>query len=102
MPKLKIEFLAPAIRDIEKVAEFHLRMVGPKSAELITDNLLETIQILENQPYAGTKHSDLLLQKQDYRKLVCNDYICIYKVIDQTIFIYRIVHGATDYPKSFN
>ncbi len=102
MPKLKIEFLAPAIKDIEKITEYHLKMVGVKSAESITDNLLETIQILENQPFAGNSHSDLLLQKQDYRKLVCNDYICIYKVIDQTIFIYRIVHGATDYPKSFN
>lgn len=102
MPKLKIEFLAPAIKDIEKIAKYHLKMVGVKSAKSITDKLLETIQILENQPFAGTRHSDLLLQNQDYRKLVCNDYICIYKVIDQTIFIYRIVHGSTDYPRSFN
>ena len=102
MPKHKISFLAPAIKDLEKIAEYHLKIVGAKSAELITDKLFQKIQILENQPYLGTKHPDLLLQKQDYRKLVCNDYICIYKVINQTIYIYIIVHGATDYPQSFN
>ncbi len=102
MPKLKIEFLAPAIKDIEKITEYHLKMVGPKSAEQITENLLTTMMTLENQPFAGAEHPDLLLQKQDYRKLVCRDYICIYKVIKKTIYIYRIVHGATDYPKNFN
>jgi toxin ParE1/3/4 len=102
VPGYKIEILTPAINDIEKIAEFHLKMVGPKSAEIITDNLLETIQTLEDQPFAGAEHTDVLLQKQNYRKLVCRDYICIYKVIEKTIYIYRIVHGATDYPKSFN
>ncbi len=102
MPKNKIEILTPAIKDIERIAEYHLKMVGPESAEQITDKILETIQTLEDQPFAGAKHPDLLLQKQDYRKLVCRDYICIYKIIEKTIYIYRIVHGATDYPKSFN
>jgi plasmid stabilization system protein ParE len=102
VPKYKIEILTPAISDIERIAEYHFKMIGSKSAEMITDTLLNTIQVLENQAFAGAEHPDSLLKKQNYRKLVCKDYICIYKIIEKTIFIYRIVHGATDYPKSFN
>jgi len=101
VPKCKIEILAPAFKDIERIAEYHFKMVGPKSAEQITDSLLNTIKTLEDQPFAGSEHPDLLLLEQNYRKLVCGDYICIYKIIKKTIFIYRIVHGATDYPKSY-
>ena len=76
-------------------------MVGPRSAESITDKLLDTIQILGEQPHAGSEHPDEMLRKQNFRKLVCGDYICVYRVIDDDVFIYRAVHGASDYPKLF-
>jgi toxin ParE1/3/4 len=99
--KYKIKFLTPAIKEIEKIAEYYLKMVGPKSAKQITDFLLETIQTLEDQPFLGAKHPDVILQNKGFRKLICGDYICIYKLIDTEVFIYRVVHGTTDYPESF-
>ena len=101
MSEYKIEILTPASKDIEKIAGYHMRMVGPESAEKITNKLLDTIQILEDQPYSGLEHPDDILQKQNYRKLICGDYICVYKVIGKRVYIYRVVHGATDYPKYF-
>lgn len=74
---------------------------GPKSAERITDKLLDTIQALEEQPFAGTEHPDKILRKQNYRKLIYGDYVCVYKVIEKKVYIYRVVHGTTDYPKLF-
>ena len=41
MSEYKIELLTPAFKDIEKIAEYHLRMAGPGSAEKITNKLLE-------------------------------------------------------------
>ena len=101
MPKYKVEILSPTAKDIERIAEYHLRMVGPESAEEITDKLLDAIQTLEDHPFAGMEHPDNILRKQNYRKLISGDYICIYKVIGKRVFIYRVVHGATDYPKLF-
>lgn len=101
MTKYKLGILTPAAKDIERIAEYHLRMVGPRSAEIITDKLLDTIQILEEQPFSGTEHPDKILRKQDFRKLICGDYVCVYKVIEKRVYIYRVVHGATDYPKLF-
>lgn len=101
MSKYSIEILSPAYRDLEKIASFHKKMVGSQSAQRITDKLLKSIGTLEDQPLAGSEHPDPLLNRQNYRKLICGDYICIYKVIDSKVFIYRVVHGATDYPRSF-
>lgn len=101
MSKHKVRILPPAAGDIEQIAQYHLRMVGPKSAEKITDRLLDTIQTLEDQPHSGTEHPDKILQKQNFRKLICGDYVCVYKVIEEIIYIYRVVHGASDYPKLF-
>lgn len=69
MPKCRVEILTPALDDIERIADYYLMMVGPKSAERITDKLLD------------------------------DEYVCVYKIIDMTVYIYRVVHGATDYPK---
>ena len=101
MLKYKIRILTPAAKDIERIAEYHLHMVGSQSAEKITDKLLDTIQILEDQPLSGTEHPDQMLRKQNFRKLICGDYVCIYKVIEENVYIYRVVHGASDYPKLF-
>ena len=101
MPEYKVEILNPAAKDIERIAGYHLRMVGPVSAEKITEKLLDTIQTLEDQPFSGMKHPDDILRKQNYRKLVSGDYICVYKVIEKSVYIYRVVHGAMDYPKLF-
>jgi len=101
MVSVRIEILTPALHDIDKIADYHLLAVGPVSAEKITDKLLDSIEKLGEYPLMGTEHTDPVLQKEGYRKLVCGEYICIYRLIDDTIYIYRVVHGATDYPKLF-
>ncbi len=101
MPKYKAAILTPAAKDIERIAKYHLRMAGPLSAEKITDKLLDTIQFLEEQPFSGSKHPDEMLRKQNFRKLICRDYVCVYKVIAKDVLIYRVVHCVTDYPKLF-
>lgn len=101
MPKCKVEILTPAWRDIDRISDFHLMKVGPQSAERITDQLLDTIDLLEEHPYMGPLHPDPVLAQNEYRKVICGNYICVYKVIDTTVYIYRIVDGRTDYPRLF-
>ena len=48
----------------------------------------------------GQTHPDPLLAAQGYRKLVLTKtYVAIYKVIDDTVYIYRIVNGRSNYPR---
>lgn len=91
--------LTPAGEDIDRISDLHLMLVGSRSAEEITDRLLDTISLLSEQPYMGALHPDAFLAQHQYRKLICGNYVCIYKVIGQTVYVYRIVDGRTDYPK---
>ena len=99
MPDTQLMILTPAWQDIDRISDLHLMLVGPKSAEEITDKLLDTIALLAEQPYMGALHPDPLLAGHQYRKLICGKYVCVYKVIGQTVYVYRIVDGRTDYPK---
>ena len=99
MLNTQLMILTPAWQDIDRISDLHLMLVGPKSAEEITDKLLDTIALLAEQPYMGALHPDQFLAEHQYRKLICGKYVCIYKVIDQTVYVYRIVDGRTDYPK---
>lgn len=41
--KSKIEILTSALIDIDQIANYHMEVVGPLSAEKITDSLLDSI-----------------------------------------------------------
>ena len=91
MQHYKVRITSTAFRDIDRIADYHLMRVGPNSAEAITDKLLDTISLLADSPFLGTE--------RHYRKLHCKDYVCIYRVVDDTVFVYRVVNGRMDYPK---
>lgn len=99
MPKCHVEFLLAAWQDLDKIADYHLKMVGAASAERMTDKILDTVSLLAEFPYMGARHPDPELAKREYRKILCDDYVAVYKVIDSTVYVYRIVNGKTDYPK---
>lgn len=101
MPKCCVRIIESAWADIDRIADYHLMREGAASAERITDKLLDAIQLLEEQPFMGAMHPDPVLAKNGFRKLFCQDYVCIYKVIADEVFIYRVVNGRTDYPRLF-
>ena len=99
MPKCKVEILLSAWRDIDKISDFHLKMIGTASAKKITDKILDTLEKLGNFPYMGAQHPDSELARLEYRKVICGDYVCIYKVVENAVYVYRVVNGKTDYPR---
>lgn len=100
MPKCHVEVLDAAWRDIDKITDFHLENVGADSAQRIADTILDGVEKLAKFPLMGPTHPDPELAALDYRKLVLTKiYVAVYRVIDSTVYVYRIVNGTTDYPK---
>lgn len=98
--KVKLQYLSPAVTDLEEIVKYHITQVGVSSAKKIYALMDTTISKLEDFPLLGQLHPDPLLASQGYRKLVLNQtYVAIYKIIHNTVYIYRIVNGRTDYPK---
>lgn len=96
MPAPRI--LSSAVEDISQIADHHLRRVGPNSAEAVTDRLLDAIALLGNAPFLGALHHDPVLQSMGYRKLVCGQYVCVYRIVDDVPTVYRVFHESQNYP----
>lgn len=101
MQEYKLEILAPAWAELEDIAEYHLMMVGPVSAKNITDQILTSLERLKTYPLSGVAVMDDELNALGYRFVACGKYVCIYRVIGDTVFVYHIAHGSRDYPRLF-
>lgn len=99
-PRSNLVYLAPAREDILDIARYHLEKVADNTARSITDEIERNIDRLAQFPLMGQKHPDPVLAKSGYRKLVVTSlYVCIYRVMEDGIYIYRVVNGKIDYPR---
>ncbi len=93
--------LDSAQRELEGIAQLHLRLVGPDSARNITDLIYGTLSRLEMFPLSGHIPQDKELRSSGYRYVIAGKYICIYRIIGDTVYVYHIAHGASNYPGLF-
>lgn len=100
MPTSKLVYLAPVAQDMEEIVKFHIANVGSAPARKIYAAMEDTINRLAEFPLLGQTHPDPVLTENGFRKLVLTKtYVAVYKVIGDTVYIYRIVNGRTDYPR---
>ena len=101
MHKYKIKLLDSAWKDLDEIADIHLNLVGVNSARRITDKILNTSELLESNPYLGVEPKYSNIADHGYRMLICEKYLCFYKVGTDIIEIYHIADGRRDYPSLF-
>ena len=99
--KYKIDIRPEAWAEISRIADKHLSLVGPASAKKITDQLLDDINMLATSPYMGMECPEYLLIPDHYRRLVSGVYLCFYRVIGNTVYIFHVVDGRTNYIRLF-
>jgi plasmid stabilization system protein ParE len=99
-PISNLIYLAPAREDILDIARYHLEKVDVNSARNITDEIERNIDRLAQFTLIGQTHPDPVLAESGYRKMVVTSlYVCIYRVMEDGIYIYRVVNGNIDYPR---
>jgi len=98
MPELPLRLLNSAQCDLERIALLHRNYCGVESARNITNALLDRIEHLTRFPHMGFALPDNELQSRGYRGLVCDRrFLCVYRVIDGTLFVYRVIDTRSDY-----
>ena len=93
MMKLRINPLVA--KDLKSIKDF--------IAEDNVDKALETVQEIYHQfenlqqfPYIGADLSKRVSFKTDYKYVVWQDYVVLYKVVKETVGIYRVVNRYQD------
>ena len=99
MGTYNLAILTPAQRELEEIAMVYLELVGEESARKIVNQILDALERLKRFPLSGAQPRDRYLKQAGYRLVVSGKYIAVYRLIDDTVYVYHIAHGATDYPK---
>ena len=97
----KLVLLEPAQRELEEIAQLHRNLVGPNSARKITNKIFDVLSRLELFPLSGSLPRDKELLRDGYRYVAAGKYICVYRVLGDTVYVYHIAHGASNYPRLF-
>jgi plasmid stabilization system protein ParE len=89
----------PAQRELEEIALVHYKLAGSASARKITDTILTALQRLTRHPGIGVCCEDTLLKLSGYRMLICGQFLCVYRLMGDTVRVYHIADGRSNYPK---
>ena len=97
----KLDILAPAQAELEEIARVHMALSGPRSAQEITDKIYDAMEQLTRFPLSGPPVRDEQLRVGGYRYILSGKYLVSYRLLGDTVGLYHIAHGATEYPKLF-
>ncbi|MBN4050871.1 MAG: addiction module toxin RelE [Alkaliphilus sp.] len=97
MKKYNVKFLKPALDDLEEIV-LYIAQDSPPMALKMYDNIIACSMKLETFPKLGRKVPDKKMNESGFRMLVLAPYIAFYRVINDTVYIYRVLHGARSYP----
>ena len=94
----KLAILTPAQRELEEIARVYLELVGADSARKITSQILDSLERLKTYPLSGSVPRDRWLREAGYRLVISGKFVAVYRLIEHTVYVYHIAHGASDYP----
>lgn len=99
MDKHDVILLPSAWAELDEISDLHMELVGANSAKKITDKILSKLELLSEQPFMGRKPKYRVIAEQGFLMLVCDKYLCFYKVERDVVEVYHITDGRRDYPK---
>ncbi|MEW5919356.1 MAG: type II toxin-antitoxin system RelE/ParE family toxin [Bacillota bacterium] len=97
MGKCKIELLPAAYDDLNELSDY-IMLDNPKAAAGMIDTIFQALRRLEDFPNSGAPLLERSLKKFNFRMVFVDPYIAFYRLIDEKVFVYRILHGARNYP----
>ena len=80
---------------------YYVIQFDTETAMRVTNHILDTIEHLETFPNSGSMLPDDWLNGQGYRIVICKKHAAIYRLIENTVYIYHIVNTQSEYTKLF-
>ena len=99
--KYRIKILPTAWEDLKQIEDYYILQFDVETAIKVSDHILDVIERLEDFPDSGSLTPDKWLNAQGYRMVICKKHVAIYRLIDDTVYIYHIADTQTEYTKLF-
>ncbi|SES65575.1 type II toxin-antitoxin system RelE/ParE family toxin [[Clostridium] polysaccharolyticum] len=96
--KNKICYSPRALEDLDEIWNYIvLELCNQDAAEQTVGRIMDAADNLKEFPHMGTCLSALIEVNNDYRFLVCGNYLIFYRVDQQKVYIDRILYGKRDF-----
>jgi len=97
METYDVQFLQEALDDLEEIV-LYIAQDSRQTALRMHDKIIEKANDLSVFPKRGRLVPDEKMAAAGYRMLGIKPYISFYRVVGRKVFIYRVLHGAINYP----
>lgn len=94
---MRIEWLSEASNEFRDYLLYYRNTVGTKYARAFSDKILSAVGQLAQFPYLGVLRQDTVMGKYGFRALFVAQYVCIYRIEDNTVFIYHLADARKNY-----
>ena len=94
---MRIEWLYEAKLEYRDLLLSHKNTVGTQSAEKFAKMILSSVRKLETFPQLGVLKETQLLGQYGFRALFIGKYVCIYRIVEESVLIYHIADARTNY-----
>jgi len=101
MEKYKVEFLQPALDDLEEFV-LYLAKDSIDAALKMHDEIITQTKKLQTFPKLGREVPDRKMSESGFRMLIISPYIAFYRLVGDVIYIYRVLHGMRNYSMLYN
>jgi len=101
METYDVFFLQEALDDLEEIV-LYIAQDNYQAALSMHDKIIEKANDLSVFPKRGRLVSEIKMAAAGFRMLGIKPYIAFYRIIDHNVFIYRVLHGAVNYPLLFD
>ncbi len=97
-----VELLPSAWEGLLKIKHYVAETFDERTAEKVTDTILDSLERLQSFPDSGSLTPDPWLNSLGYRMVISDRRnVSIYKRIDDTIYVYLIADMRTEYTRIF-
>src|SRR5690625_2609691 len=96
MTSYNVELILAAYDDLDHIFDYILLDSHHAAGEVLT-RIFTSLRYLEKFPFADTMLIESTLRHYELRMIISDPYIAFYRVIENTVFVYRILHGARDF-----
>ena len=100
MKAYEIRFLGEALDDLEEIV-LYIARDSTTAAMLMHDKIIASANDLAMFPKRGRPVPDKKISAMGFRMLGIPPYIAFYRVVGGEVLIYRVLHGATNYPQLY-
>ena len=94
---MKVEWLYEARNEYRDFLTFYKTKVGEKYARAFADKILSGVRQLEHFPESGVLKQNTLMGKYGFRALFIDQYVCIYKIEGETVYIFHLTDARKNY-----